>query len=230
MSALSIAIPHRPDRVDRRRWVEASIAQLREEDASLPITVVEDTRCEGFWPTFRRALEAAGDVSHHLVLQDDLGLCKDFIGTVNVLTRMRPQDLIELYTGSKFVTTVRERGESWLEKSRVSGPAVIWPRHYIGEFLDWQSRHIRPSCPYEDVRVSIWLMKTSKRAYATVPSLVEHLGWNSSTHGLNAPTRVAAWFIGERRSGMSIDWSRGLDSPSRDPGDIRSEWWSYYRD
>ena len=228
MTKLSIAIQHRPDRADRRRWTEANIAQVRHENSNVSISVVEDIQCEGFWPTFRRSLEAARDGSHHLVLQDDLGLCKDFINSVEELVRVRPKDLIELYTGSKFVPAVRDRGESWLKKSSISGPATIWPRPFIDEFLSWQSKHIDQSCPYDDVRVSIWLMRTSKKAFATVPSLVEHLGWNSSTQGLNGPTRVATWFIGEHRSGMNIDWSRGLESPLQDPTDIRSEWWKFY--
>ena len=228
MTSLSIAIQHRPDRADRRQWTEAIIAQVRHEDSNVPISVVEDTQCAGFWPTFRRSLEAAGDVSHHLVLQDDLGLCKDFIKSVEELIRVRPGDLIELYTGSKFVPAVRERGESWLEKSSISGPAIIWPRDFIREFLNWQDKHIDQSCPYDDVRVSMWLVKTSKKAFATVPSLAEHLGSKSSTWDKIGSTQVAAWFIGEHRSGMNIDWSLGLDSPLHDPTDIRSKWWRYY--
>ena len=230
MTSLSIAIQHRPDRADRRQWTEATVAQMRHENLSVPISVVEDTQCEGIWPTYRRSLEAAGDVSHHLVLQDDVGLCKDFIKSVEELIRVRPRDLIALYSASKVVLAARERGESWLERSTITGQAIIWPRDFISEFLSWQSNQIDQSCPSDDVRVSIWLMKTSQKAFTTVPSLVEHLGWNSSTWVKNRSTEalVAAWFIGEHRSGMNIDWSQGLDSPLQDPTEFVSTSWRYY--
>jgi hypothetical protein len=61
MTDLSIAIQHTPSRPDRRRWVHAMIKQLRNENASIPIALIEDSQLEGCWPTYRRALEAAGD-------------------------------------------------------------------------------------------------------------------------------------------------------------------------
>src|SRR6185436_13461592 len=203
-------------REDRRQWARAIIEQLQNENPDVPIAVIEDTQCEGCWPTYRRALEAAVDASHHVVLQDDLGLCRDFIRSVKEVIRVRPENLIALYTNATSVLTARERGESWIEKAGVSGPAVVWPSGLIGEFLQWQDRHIDSSFEFDTVRVSMWLIKTSKRAFATVPSLTEHLGCESSTLGLNSPSKVAAWFIGEDRSALDIDWSLGVSAPVKD--------------
>lgn len=230
MIDISIAIQHTPSCADRRQWTQAMIEQLRSEDPSIPLTVIEDTLLEGCWPTYRRALEVAGASSHHLILQDDLLLCRDFIRSVNEVIRVWPHNLIALYTNATSVFTARERGESWVEKAGVSGPAVIWPNELIAEFLRWQDAHINPDFLFDTVRVSMWLIKTSKRAFATVPSLTEHLGCVSSTMGLNNPSKVATWFIGEDRSALDIDWSLGVSSPVTDGSNVRPEWWEHFKE
>src|SRR5262245_21995790 len=133
MSGFTIAIQHNPHRPDRRMWVQAMVSQLRCESSATPITIIEDTEQEGCWPTHRRALEVAGDASHHLVLQDDIGLCKDFIRSVAELIRVRPGNLIALYTNAESVLAARDRGESWIERAGVCGPAMIWPTQLIPE-------------------------------------------------------------------------------------------------
>lgn len=230
MIDLSIAIQHTPSRADRRKWVQAMLDQLRVENPDIPIALIEDTRQEGCWPTYRRALETANGVSHLLVLQDDIGLCRDFIRSVEEVIRARPDSLISLYANADPVFAARDRGESWIEKSEVCGPSVIWPKHLIAEFLQWQDRHIACDFEFDTVRVSMWLIKTSKRAFATVPSLTQHLGYESSILGLNSPTKVATWYIGEDRSALGIDWSQGLLSPVKDTTHLHQEWWDHFRE
>ena len=234
MSDLSIAIQHTPYRPERRKWAQEMIEHLRSENRSenpsIPLAVIRDTRREGCWPTYRRTLEAAGQASHHLVLQDDLKLCKDFIRSVKEVIRARPENVIALYTNTRSVFTARDRGESWVERSGAAGPAVIWPTDLIAEFLQWQDRHIDRNFPWDDVRVSMWLIKTSKRAFATVPSLTQHLGCGFSTLGLNGPFKVAAWYIGNDRSALEIDWSQGLSSPVKDATHIHPEWWEHFQE
>lgn len=231
MNDLSVAIQHTPSRDDRRRWAREMIAQLRREAPRLRVTLVSDETLEGCWPTYRRALEAAGGkASHHVVLQDDLALCMDFVGSVRAVVRARPDSVVALYTNAHSVWRARERGESWVEKAGASGPALVWPRELIGEFLRWQEAHVRQDFPWDTVRVSMWLIKTGRKAFATVPSLVQHLGCGASTLGLNGRSKVAAWYVGSERSALGVDWTRGLSLPVREATNIPPEWWAYYRD
>jgi hypothetical protein len=230
MAEFTIAIQHTPHRDDRRRWVRRMLAQLRAEHPGASVTVVEDTHGEGCWSTYRRALEVAGDAHHHLMLQDDLGLCADFIRSVADVIRARPSNLIALYTNAKTAAAVRERGEAWLERPGACGPSVIWPRDLIAEFLEWQDRHIDDAFEFDTVRVSMWLLKTGRKAFATVPSLTEHLGCVSSTMGLNNPKKVATWYIGDDRSAVDIDWTKGLESPLSEATCLLPEWWAHCRD
>jgi hypothetical protein len=78
---------------------------------------------------------------------------------VEEVIRARPNNLVALYTNAKAVLTVRERGESWLEKPGASGPSIIWPHELIDEFLEWQDRHIDRIFEWDTVRVSMWLIK-----------------------------------------------------------------------
>ena len=230
MTDLSIAIQHTPAYPDRREWVRAMVSQLSKENPDIPLTIIEDTEREGCWPTYRRALLAAGAASHHLVLQDDIGLCRDFIASVANVIRARPGNLISLYTNAAAVSKARAKGDAWIEKAGICGPAMIWPKDLIGEFLEWQDAHIDPAFAWDTVRVSMWLIKTSKRAFATVPSLTQHLGCGLSTMGLNGRSKVAAWYIGAETSALGIDWSQGLRSPERDSTSVRPEWWQYFHE
>src|SRR5690349_1858425 len=112
----SVAIQHAPWATDRREWVRAIIEQLRDEAPELPVVIVADEAREGCWPTFRRALEVGQTGTHHLLLQDDLELCRDFVATVNAAIEARPHAILNLYTCSDVVPLSRERGDAWLDK------------------------------------------------------------------------------------------------------------------
>jgi hypothetical protein len=226
---LSIAIQHTPDNADRQRWVKSMLQQLRAERPALQLEVVEDKKREGSWPTFLRTLKSASGATHHLALNDDVALCKEFIASVEGVIRARPNQLISLYTNSPWVFTARHRREAWIEKSCIEGAAMIWPRALIDEFIDWQNVHVSRDFPWEDARVSMWLLKTSKRAFATVPSLAQHLGCGNSLLGLNGSSKTATWYLGNSRSAVGIDWTQGRRSPARDPEPLRPGWWRFLR-
>jgi hypothetical protein len=231
MRDFSIAIQHTPDQADRREWVRAMVEQIRREHPTIPLAVVEDKTREGSWPTYLRTLKAAAaGATHHLVLNDDVALCKDFVASVRRVIRARPFNLVSLYTNSRVAFSAWHRHESWVQNSGVEGAAVIWPTALITEFIRWQRAHIACDLPWEDVRVSMWLVKTSRPAFATVPSLTQHLGVGASLLGLNGHSKVAAWSLAPDRSGLRIDWSRGLRAPVRDRMHIRPEWWQYLRE
>jgi len=136
MIDFGIAIQHTPHFANRRRWVETMVSQLREESPEIRVDIIKDIRGDGCWPTHRRALLAARDVSHHLVLQDDLALCRDFVASVKEVITARPENLIALYANTNAVHRARAKRERWIEKPGLCGPAMVWPKSWIGEFLD----------------------------------------------------------------------------------------------
>mgnify|MGYP003693770319 CR=1 FL=1 len=70
----------------------------------------------------------------------------------------------------------------------------------------------------EDVRVSMWLVKTRRPAFATVPSLAEHLGVGASLLGLNG--NIKGCCRGHRHQiarALGIDWIAAVcERPVRD--------------
>jgi hypothetical protein len=228
MSDLSIAIQHTPGHIDRQQWTQAMVTQLQTENPEISISVIQDSQRQGCWPTYRRTLEAANGATHHIVLQDDVELCDDFLKSVKTVIGMRSQNLIELYTHSPSAQAVRERGESWMQTYAAHGPGLIWPRNLISEFLNWQDQHIDPNCPWDDIRISMWLVKTSRQAFATVPSLIQHLGGLSSVMGLNSAKKIATWYIGATQSGTQVDWTKGFHTPLQD-SEWNPDWWQYFR-
>lgn len=229
MVQLSVTIQHVPWRKDRNIWTERVCDRLREEDPDLALTVVEDHERAGCWPTFRRALLAATG-THHVMLQDDVAICRDFLASTAAAIRARPADLLSLYTQSPMIEEARARGFAWLENPGESGPALVWPTALIPEFLEWQARHINPDFDSDTLRVSMWGLKTRRTTYATAPSLVQHLGSTSSSMNLDHPGRVSPFYIGSETSGLTIDWSRGLEAPPVDGKGINNHWWRYYHD
>jgi hypothetical protein len=53
------------------------------------------------------------------------------------------------------------------------------PRRDVFDFLDWTDRMVRPECPSADARVDLWLRWHARLAWATVPSLIDHVGERS---------------------------------------------------
>ena len=208
------------------------LEQLHDEAPDLRVNVVPDHEREGCWPTFQRSLEPIPGCSHHLVLQDDLELCADFVATLLAAIRARPGDIFNLYTSSDVAPLALARGHAWLEKPGVAGPSMVWPVELIAEFMRWQARHVAPEFEYDTVRVSMWLIKTGRKAFATVPSLTQHLGAVSSTLGLNDEDKIALCYDRnhDHNGGPGIDWTRGLAEPTFDPYGIAEEWWEHYRD
>ena len=226
---LSVAIQHVPEDPQRAAWVAAACDQLRRESPETTVTVIADVHREGCWATYRRALLAADDATHHLVLQDDAELCRAFVPALLRALTARPEALVSPFTSAHATYTARHRNESWLELSQTGGLALVWPRAFIDAFLAWEADHVNPAMTWDDVRVSMWLAKTGRSVYATVPSLVEHLGWNASTLGLNHPAKVAAWFVGHDGKALQVDWLQGRSHPVQVRTPIAGEHWQHFR-
>ncbi|HCT76464.1 MAG TPA: hypothetical protein DGG94_10265 [Micromonosporaceae bacterium] len=91
---LSIAIMYHPSRA-------ASAETIAEQCAELAPALVQDPHPHGPPSPLRTAKRAwaacPGDATHHLVLQDDVVLAKDFVSHLRTIVRMRPAHGIALY-------------------------------------------------------------------------------------------------------------------------------------
>jgi hypothetical protein len=185
--------------------------------------VVKDGSRDGVWPTARRAwlegLRYSG--THHLVLQDDIAVCQDLIPTVKKLVEMVPDNPISLFDLSRAITDALAKGSHWATRRSLSmAQGVVVPTDMILPILNWIPDHIQDDAEGDDERFSVYFLSHGIDVWYPAPSLVEHVdnGHSLLKHPDKLPTgkrRIAAAFIGKDQSGLSIDWTAGLDKPHK---------------
>lgn len=207
---LSIAIIGVPKRLE---WI-------RQMQSILPTytTLHMDTKHEGCWKTTARGWAAFDPkCSHHLVIEDDLLLCKDFALTLPKIIEAHPDDMISLWGGKSLLshyTQAHKLNSSFFSRTYgTSGQANILPTSKIIDLLKFSARYVKDDCVHDDVRLRLWQHERGLLTYNTVPELMSHIGWSSTVSRFqNFPMYQDADWIGEEKSSLSIDWT--LFNPS----------------
>ncbi len=159
---------------------------LSEDD----IQIVE--RCwENRWPykmAKKAFLQKPKDptITHRLVLQDDVELAPDFYKYLNKIINARPDDIMML-TALDFIEK-NEYAESLKSPYVkvgifVSGNAVLVPIKYVEDMFNWFEKtypQIAIGNPHEDIAYSYYARAHNINCITTVPSIVQHLGDQSS--------------------------------------------------
>lgn len=209
--------------VERQAVCSKLVSDLRSSNPGARIRVVTGDRVlKSVWATARNAwwwgLAEGPEFTHHCVLQDDVIVCRDFVATLERLVTYLPDALIVPYlgaTGREPFAKARQRGVHWLYGGSLSGQAVLLPQHRARELLAWTDRYVRPEYPWDDQLYSAWCETWTETWWHTAPSLVQH-GYVRSTFGHPSGERARSpWFAGVETSGLSYDWSLGLDQPVR---------------
>jgi len=172
------------------------------------------------------------EVTHLLVLQDDILPSKDLIKTSKKLIKLLPDEVISLFTAYDTSIPMRVR-KHWATIDRMYGLcAYIIPVELTKYYLKFE-QNIKDRIFADDVRLSMMLQYIDQKAYLTAPSLVEHICWdrtsqNSSEVNLENAIqfRIARNYIGFENSGLKIDWNEGLADP---PHITIGQKWDYIR-
>lgn len=221
---VNVAVQHAPwdeQRRDMLRELHASLAgQPHHPDLGVQYVGVSmdngtKEEPEGVWPSNRRAwfscCEKAG-ATHALVLQEDMRPAAGFWAAALRAIRLRPYDVIVFLTARAAAAKAREQGRSWVElPDGTWGGATLMPIPAVEDFLAFADVAISERCPSADARVDLWLRSTDRRAYATVPSLIQHIGDRSIMgHSGKRVARVPAIDGSEFRPGRDL---RAVKSP-----------------
>ena len=206
---LNLAITIMGD-IRRKDMVDAMKAQLPMAE------VVMDTDQSGPWPTAKRAWLKGEGATHNLVVQEDIGLCKDFLAGVESALRANPFEIISFFSMSSAIKKAHKETKSWVTMKSLSwAQAVVMPMDVVREFLRWEDRNIDPQYKHDDARISLFALHSNKKVWYSSPCLVEHLGWDKGISGnpskVGGRARVASLYC--EGSAASIDWGRGLDDP-----------------
>jgi hypothetical protein len=184
---------------------------------------VKDGSRDGVWPTARRAWidHRRFESTHHLVIQDDITICKDFLASVNAALSVKSDVPVSFFDLSRGITDAEAKGLHWATRKSISmAQAIAIPTPMIDPAIAWIDKHVKPETEGDDERLSIYFLSHGITVWYTVPSLVEHTdnGQSLLGHPDKLPTgkrRIAASFIGTNRSGLDIDWTIGSDKPHR---------------
>jgi len=193
--------------------------------------VAADSGDSGSWHTARIAWgNIPEDSTHHLVLQDDLVLCQDFVLGVIRALRHKPAAVVSFFAGQfSAIDKSKEQKRAWTTiPGYLSGQAIampsLWARSLVGwcdanipgpEDSDFWVRRYKRDTPeklahaqkfWSDRRVKWFAQQNRLPILFTSPSLVDHAGWEFSTYRTARKNERARWFVGEDNSALSVDW------------------------
>lgn len=154
------------------------------------------------------------EVTHRLVLQDDVALTAAFHTKVELALAERPGHLVALFVPGmglhgRMVRDAARAGSRWCQLPRsanwVPVVALAWPRELAEAFVPFAEQWIatraarRMSTVGDDPVVGRFVREHKLSVWATVPSLVEHpdlvpsLVKQRSYHGRNPARRAAVY-------------------------------------
>lgn len=206
--SLSVSVMHHPSRAED---IPPLLSLL--DAPGVPVRVVTDTWNEGLWRVATEAWVPARGATHHMVVQDDVLPCREFLVGAREALAARPEHVVSFYCAREVQREAVARGLPWATMGTISGgPCVAMPVGLAAEWLSWCRQWVAPKYRPDDGRLSLWLLHTARRVWYTCPSLVEHLGWDRSLRGNPRTTggrpRIAAVYIGSQVSPRGIPWHR----------------------
>lgn len=170
------------------------------------------------WRCQRLCLRAGGDASHVLVIQDDALPCEFFAEAVLAAIAAKPNACIsfcvtpQAHVTSQLMTMALKKREPWAKWStRDHWPLVAasYPRELAERVADFVDER-KPKTRGDDAPMAEALRVLRAEAWATVPSLVEHLDDTPSLIGRRYMSgrnraRCAKYWIGDRDP-RTIQW------------------------
>lgn len=198
---LSVSVMHHPKRAS---YLPSLLSRLDSRTH-----VICDEKSEGVWPTARRAWTSYDPAAtHHLVLQDDVVPCLDFLAGAERALSVHPEVPVSFYANRAAVEEARAVRVNWaVIPDGAWGQAMCLPVSMIPPWLAWVDENVMSSFKHDDSRLTMWLLRTRCPVWCTAPSLVEHGLPGESLLGNSNRGRVARWYIGADKSALSIDWS-----------------------
>ena len=197
----------------RARWTSSLVLWLTK---GYRVRLITDQQ-QNLWENAVRALTSAepGD-THLLILQDDILPCRDLIETAQKIIEVLPNEIVTLFTNHPNAQLARRGQVNYLKLRKwLMAQAYIVPVEVAADFVQWCEKNVDPKIYFDDNRWAMYCWYHHRYVWATVPSLVDHQGWNETMlrnyqpdYQFEPRIRMAQWFIGFENSGLSIDWTK----------------------
>jgi len=210
MIELSVTIMNSAFSMERVMNVERIIDKLGKETIQKywkKFEVIRDFEKKGAWYVAKKCwlFGACSNSTHHLVLQDDIDVSKNFVQGILKIIEACPQDILTLSTFPRKNFTGKTR---WGLIEGVYGQGIVMPKEKLIEFLNWQDKHILSNFPHDDSRISLFCKYIKYPIKVPFPNPIQHLDNHfKSTMGnkWNRP-RISENYIGNNDP-LTIDWS-----------------------
>lgn len=185
--------------------------------SDVAVEVVIDYKTEGIWQTAMKAWRSYGtDATHHLVLQDDIIPCKNFLVRLPEIIHHLPNDAsVSFCDKLPLMHYAKQKKKSWVLSGKVRhAQALLQPVSQIENFIQWSEWNIRPSYYHDDGRLEMYLHTFNKLMWHTVPSLVSHDDDGSVYRYLKTgdskpddkPPYQELYFLGADVDPSTVDW------------------------
>lgn len=216
MTKLSVVIMAHPNRKD---WVPDLQNRLNGAE------VIWDEK-NSRWDTGRRALLAHDpDATHHLVVQDDAVLSKNFLNSCRALIKHSDDFPVALYMGAsspgyrRRAHTAQVRGNPWfLAAGPRWGVAVIIPVSHIPDLVEWCDAENSTEA-YDGKMTRYYEQKLKSSCLYTMPSLVDHREVDENPSLIEGRHANRTAYIFDGKSAAGTDWSI---APDRKNHNVRS--------
>lgn len=180
----------------------------------LRTTLTIDSDMKGCWYNAQIAWLRRGKLPYHLVLQDDLEIPPNFEIIVNNVIKALPDHVISLYS-PRWVT--KRKTSNWCVQNGLNGQAVLMPTAFVDEWLSWTKIYcvVKPQRIFNsyDNRLSLWLHFNNKVCYFPIPSIVQHIGTDSTLFG-TTHNKNSALYPEDPACLKDIHWEYGKDTPA----------------
>jgi len=202
---LSVTVMAHPK---RKEWAEELAVQI-------PATITWDQKNDRHDTGYRAIKAHDVNATHHVVVQDDVHLCGNFLKAVTEACKYAPNNApIGLYYGgkgkassahAKAALEAEANNASWIvRKGPIWGPAIVYPVSTIPDLLKYFKSSVVENY---DRRVMRYYQSLNQMCWYTFPSLVDHRQEdNPSLCGHDRGNRVARHFAGPQNA-LEVDWS-----------------------
>jgi hypothetical protein len=207
LSAAIMFAEFSPERTDAALQLSGALTAMGADTEWQSLRMFGDAERKGPWWNARRCWQygAEQQATHHLVMQDDIIPCNEFVRGVLQVIAARPESIISLFHGPRKAFDGSCR---WGVSEGAWGQGIVMPACMVKEFLSWEQEHVDPAFPHDDSRVSLFAIRTRRRVYVPFPTLLDHRdGELKSVLGNRwSRPRVSSDFMGSRDP-REFDWS-----------------------
>ncbi len=119
------------------------------------------------------------NVTHRLVLPDDVEVCNDFWNLCEKITSMHPDAIFSLYPPmSEKKLRMKNTHTPYMKANGLAGIGVIMPVKYIDECFDFIKRTFNDEIE-DDYAMDRFAVSRKIPVLTTVPALLQHIGDDS---------------------------------------------------